>query len=131
MLVYLVVAIGSALGGAFRHWCDVVAAATVGEAFPWGTIAINVLGSFVIGLFARATGPDGRWTVSDATRFFVMVGFCGGYTTFSAFSLQTVALLERGAALAAAANVALSLVLCLGAVGLGHAGARALDRPSR
>lgn len=131
MLTYLWVAIGSALGGTFRYWCAVVASVWLGDAFPWGTVFINILGSFIIGFFATLTGPDGRWLVRPAIRVFVMVGFCGGYTTFSSFSLQTVQLLQRGDAVGAAANVATSLALCLGAVWLGHGGATAINRPPR
>ena len=126
---YICVAIGSALGGVCRYGCALVAAAWVGDGFPWGTIFINVLGSFIIGFFASATGPDGRWLVRPEFRVFVMIGFCGGYTTFSSFSLQTLELWQRGDALGAAANVGLSVTLCLAAVWLGHGGARALSRP--
>jgi CrcB protein len=131
MFNYFCVAIGSALGGTFRYWCAVVASAWLGDAFPWGTTFINVLGSFIIGFFATLTGPDGRWLVRPAARVFVMVGFCGGYTTFSSFSLQTVELLQRGDPARAAANVVTSLVLCLVAVWLGHGGAAAINRPPR
>jgi CrcB protein len=129
MLNYVCVALGSALGGVFRYACAVLASAWLGDDFPWGTTFINVLGSFIIGFFARATGPDGRWLVRSEVRVFVMVGFCGGYTTFSSFSLQTMELLQRGDPLGAAANVALSVALCLAAVWLGHGGASALSRP--
>lgn len=126
MLAYLCVAFGSALGGMFRYWCAVIAAAWLGDGFPWGTIFINILGSFIIGFFGALTGPDGRWRVRPELRIFVMVGFCGGYTTFSSFSLQTVELMQRGNPAGAAANVFGSIVLCLAAVWLGHGGARAL-----
>ena len=127
--LYLVVALGSALGGVLRYACTLLAAAWLGEALPWGTILINAVGSFVIGGFAAATGPDARWPASVALRTFVMVGLCGGYTTFSSFSLQTVELLQRGDLVGAGANVGLSVALCLAAVWLGHAGGAALARP--
>ena len=130
MLNYVAVAIGSALGGVARYGFALLVARWLGDAFPWGTILINILGSFVIGFFATLTRPDGRWRVAPALRLFVMVGICGGYTTFSAFSLQTFELLRHGAALAALANVGLSLALCLLAVWLGHEGAAALTRPT-
>lgn len=128
MLGYLLVAIGSALGGVARYGFDQAVAAWLGKAFPWGTIAINILGSFVIGFFANLTAPTGRWPTGLGPRLFVMTGICGGYTTFSSFSLQTVELWRRGDPLAAGANVGLSLVLCLLAVWLGHASAAAVNR---
>src|ERR1700691_3643864 len=94
MLNYVAVAIGSALGGVLRYGCTLLAASWLGEALPWGTILINILGSFVIGFFATFTGPGGRFVVSFDARAFVMVGICGGFTTFSAFSLQTLDLMR-------------------------------------
>jgi len=105
-----------------------VAAHSLGEDFPWGTLAINVVGSFVIGLFAALTGPGGPLPATADARRFVMVGLCGGYTTFSAFSLQTLNLLQRGQVIGAAANVTGSVALCLMAVWLGHMAATALGR---
>jgi fluoride exporter len=95
-----------------RHW---------GETFPWGTLVINITGSFIIGLFAGLTGPDGRWLAPASVRQFFIVGICGGYTTFSSFSLETLALAEKQQWFKAGANVFLSMVLCLGGVWLGHA----------
>ncbi|MGL4965331.1 MAG: fluoride efflux transporter CrcB [Inquilinus sp.] len=123
MGTYLWVAAGSALGGMARYWCSGFVAERAGEAFPWGTLIINVLGSFVIGLFGGLTGPDGRFLVSPDVRIFVMVGLCGGYTTFSSFSLQTLTLMQDGEWARAGANVVLSVVLCLLAVWLGVAAA--------
>jgi fluoride exporter len=129
MLSYLGVALGSAVGGIARYHCGLLAAEWLGDGFPWGTIFVNILGSFVIGFFATLTGPDGRLFVRAEVRVFVMVGFCGGYTTFSAFSLQTLELLQAGNVLGASANVVLSMALCLGAVWLGHMSASSLNRP--
>jgi fluoride exporter len=128
MLAYLWIAIGSALGGMARYWCSGVAAARFGETFPWGTIAVNVIGSFVIGLFATISGPDRRLLVPSLARQFVMLGFCGGYTTFSSFSLQTLNLVRDGEWLQAAGNIVASVVLCLIAVTVGHVAAAGLNQ---
>lgn len=123
---YTAVAIGSALGGMARYWFSGVVARAIGETFPWGTLMINILGSFVIGFFGTLTGPDGRVFVGTTARQFVMVGICGGYTTFSSFSLQTLNLMNDGQWVLAGANITLSIVLCLFAVWLGHSMALAL-----
>jgi fluoride exporter len=123
---YTAIGIGSALGGIGRYWCSGVAARLIGETFPWGTLIVNVVGSFVIGFFGALCGPDGRMFVGTTARQFVMVGICGGYTTFSSFSLQTLALMNDGEWLQAGANIALSVVLCLLAVWAGQSVAIAL-----
>ena len=89
-LLYCWIALGSALGGVARYWCSGVAARLFGETFPWGTLFVNVTGSFIIGFFATLTGPDGRIFAGTTTRQFVMIGLLGGFTTFSSFSLQTL-----------------------------------------
>jgi CrcB protein len=127
MAAYLWIAIGSALGGMARYWCSGVAARLIGETFPWGTIIVNIVGSFIIGFFATLTGPDGRIFADTLTRQFVMIGFCGGYTTFSSFSLQTLALVQDGELLLASANIALSVIACLVAVWAGYALAASIN----
>jgi len=127
MATYFWVAIGSALGGVARHWCTLVATKWLGVAFPWGTLFINILGSFVIGLFFTITGVDGRFEVSIDAKAFVMVGICGGYTTFSAFSLQTLALALEGQWLRAGTYILASVVLCIVGVWAGHAIATAVN----
>jgi CrcB protein len=119
-MVYLWIALGSALGGAARYWCYGFAARLAGETFPWGTLAVNVIGCSFIGLFASLTGPEGRWLAPSSFRMFVMTGICGGYTTFSTFSLETLNLARDGQWARALANVAASLLLCLVGVWLGH-----------
>ena len=119
-MTYVLVAVGGALGCMARYWAGGVMARMLGVAFPWGTVAINVAGSFAIGAFAAASLGSPRLG-SPELRAFVTVGLCGGFTTFSAFSLQTVDLLRDGRALAAMANVALSVVLCLVSTACGYA----------
>ncbi|WOJ89126.1 fluoride efflux transporter CrcB [Methylocapsa polymorpha] len=127
-MLYLWIMLGSALGGAARYWFSGVIANSFGETFPWGTILVNVSGCLVIGFFATLTGPDGRLLVGATTRQFVMVGLCGGYTTFSSFSLQTLNLARDGEWFRAGANAVLSLVLCFLAVWLGHVAAVAFNQ---
>ena len=117
---YLWVAIGGAIGSVARFACSGLIAESIGEVFPWGTLTVNVVGSFIIGFFATLTGPDGRYIVGTAARQFVMIGICGGYTTFSSFSLQTLNLMNDGEWLYAGGNIVLSVVLCLVAVWAGH-----------
>jgi CrcB protein len=121
---FLWVAVGSALGGVSRYGFGLMASRLWGDAFPWGTICINVLGSFVIGLFAALTTADGAMPASANLRIFVMVGICGGFTTFSSFSLQTLTLMRDGGWFPAMGNIVLSVVLCLLAVTLGNVAAQ-------
>jgi CrcB protein len=118
-MVYLWVMAGSALGGGLRYALTRLTL-TVSAGFPYGTVLINVLGSFVIGYFGTLTLQSGKYAASDNVRLFVMVGICGGFTTFSSFSLQTFDLMRAGAWGRAAANVVVSVVLCVAAVGAGH-----------
>lgn len=127
MQAYLWIAVGGALGSMARYWTGGVVARHVGEAFPWGTLIINVAGSFIIGFFAAISGPEGRIHAGVDGRLFVMAGFCGGFTTFSAFSLQTLDLMQKGEWLSAGANIAGSVVLCLIGVWLGHVAATVLN----
>ena len=127
-MLYFWVMLGSALGGGARYWCSGIAAHHFGYAFPAGTILVNVVGSFVIGFFATLTEPDGRFLVSTEARQFVMVGLCGGYTTFSSFSLQTLLLLREGDWMRAGGNVVGSVALCMLAVWLGHLAAASLNQ---
>jgi fluoride exporter len=116
---YLWVTIGSALGGLLRYALTRLTI-PISTGVPWGTILINILGSFVIGYFGTLTLQNGRYPASDNLRLFVMVGICGGFTTFSSFSLQTFDLMRSGAWGKALANVVVSVVLCVAAVGAGH-----------
>lgn len=116
---YLLIALGSAIGGVARYWCSGLVAQRVGEVFPWGTFAVNVIGCFLIGIMGAMSEPDGRWYVDPGARQFLMIGVLGGFTTFSSFSLQTLNLLRDGEWLYATANVAASVAACLLAVWLG------------
>jgi CrcB protein len=116
---YLWVTVGSAIGGLLRYALTRLTL-TLSVQFPYGTILINVLGCLVIGYFGTLTLEGEQYAVSDNLRLFVMVGLCGGFTTFSSFSLQTFDLLRSGAWVRALANVGASVVLCLAAVAAGH-----------
>jgi CrcB protein len=126
-ILYSWIALGSAIGGAARYWCTGFAARILGDTFPWGTLCVNVAGSFIIGFFATLTGPDGRVFASTTTRQFAMVGLLGGYTTFSSFSLQTLNLVQDSEWLQAGGNIVGSVVLCLLGVWLGHILAASLN----
>ena len=119
MATYFYIAIGSAFGGVARFWLSGVVARLMGETFPWGTLVVNVTGSLAIGIIAALTGPDGRIFMGSTTRLALMAGICGGYTTFSSFSLQTMSLFNDGEWLYGGANIAASVVLCLLAVWAG------------
>ena len=126
--LYIAVALGGALGTLGRYAVSGVVANAFGETFPWGTLVVNVTGSFIIGFCATLTAPDGRLFVGGTTRQFVMTGLCGGYTTFSSFSLQTLNLIRDGEWLYAGGNVAGSVVLCLFFVWLGSLAAMAVNQ---
>ena len=115
----LLVMAGGALGTLARYGASVLMAPYSRE-MPWGTILINGTGSLLIGLFGTLTLAGGRYPAPENLRLFVMIGFCGGYTTFSSFSLQTLDLLRTGGYGRAAANVGASILLCVAAVALGH-----------
>ena len=126
MNLYLWIALGGALGSVARFGASEAVARGMGAAFPWGTLAVNVVGSFVIGFFATLTAPGGRWPVGSEGRHFFMTGVLGGFTTFSSFSLQTLGLMREGEWLRAGGNVTGSVALCLVAVWLGHVAAAAV-----
>jgi fluoride exporter len=127
-MAYLWVAIGGALGSMARYGIVGLVGARAGGGFPYGTIVVNVTGSMLIGFVGTLSGPDSRFFVPVYGRLFLMTGICGGYTTFSAFSLETANLMRGGNWGAALANVGFSVILCLVAIWVGHVGALALDR---
>lgn len=126
-MIYLWIAVGSAIGGVARYWLSGAVAGAFGETFPWGTLIVNVTGSFAIGFFATISDPEGRLFLGSTARQFLMTGILGGYTTFSSFSLQTLNLVRDGQWVPAGANIAGSVILCLVAVWLGHIAAAGLN----
>jgi fluoride exporter len=120
MLIYILVMLGGALGTGVRFWMSGFIAERAGEVFPLGTLVVNVTGSFVIGFFAAFTGPEAPFLVSPRFRQFFMIGVCGGFTTFSSFSLQTLDFARDGDWLKALLNTLLSFACCLAAVWLGR-----------
>jgi fluoride exporter len=119
LVATLWVALGSALGGIARYWTAVAVARLTGESFPWGTLLINIAGSFVIAYFGASTLSTGARPASTEMRLFVMVGICGGFTTFSSFSMQTVELLRGGETARAVAYIVGSVAFCLTGTMLG------------
>jgi CrcB protein len=121
MGAWVAVALGGAIGSVGRFWLTGVMTALTGPRFPWGTLLINVLGSLVIGLVAGITLNAGRIGMHPDVRIFLMTGICGGFTTFSAFSLQTLELLQTGDTLPALGYAIGSVVLCVVATYAGWA----------
>ncbi len=119
--------LGGGLGSLARWGASGWVANSFGQTFPWGTLVVNVTGCFVIGLFDGLTGLEGRWLAGAKFRNFFTLGVCGGYTTFSSFSLQTLKLAQDGEWFKAGANSVSSLVFCLVGVWLGHVLAAAMN----
>jgi len=119
MLIWLYVAVGSALGGVSRYFVGAAIQQRVGLAFPMGTLLINIAGSFLIGFILRFALDGGQ--MSPETRIFLTTGFCGGFTTFSTFSYETAALIEVGQYRRAATYVILSVIVSLIATFAGFA----------
>ena len=115
----MLIAAGGAIGTLGRYGLSILAL-PISRTLPWGTIIINVLGSLLIGFFGTLTLASGKFPVSENIRLFVMVGLCGGFTTFSAFSLQTLDLIRGGSLTRAGVNIFLSVTLCVVAVAVGH-----------
>ena len=128
LMTTLWVALGGALGSVSRFWLSMTVAQRLEEVFPWGTLTVNVLGSFIIGFTTVLTGPDGRLFVPADARIFIIVGFCGGFTTFSTFSLQTLTLLRDGDMTRAGLNIAVSVAACMISVWLGAVAAGLINQ---
>jgi CrcB protein len=128
-ILYAWVSFGSILGGLARYFVGLLL--DTGAGFPFATLFINATGSLIIGFYATLTGPDGRVLARPEHRQFLMTGFCGGYTTFSTFSLETFRLFHGGMKYTALAYVAASLVCWLVSVWLGHMMASRYNRLKR
>ena len=125
--LYGLVALGTSIGGTFRALASFLPVGAFW--FPWTTLFVNVVGSFVISVYATLAGPDGRLMSSTRQRHFVMTGFCGGFTSFSIFSVETVRFLQSGQPARAALTVVVSVAAWLVAAWLGHLLAWRLNRP--
>jgi CrcB protein len=112
MIQWIAVAAGGALGATLRHAVNQIALQALGADFPWGTLAVNILGSFIMGVFVGAFALF--WDASQTLRLFLTVGVLGGFTTFSAFSLDSVLLLQRGQLIEAVSYILGSVILSLG-----------------
>jgi fluoride exporter len=125
-ILYAYVIAGSVIGGVARYAASVFIPPVSG--FPLATLFVNIVGSFIIGFYGTLSAPDGRLFASVRQRQFVMTGFCGGFTTFSSFSLETVRLLQAGMTHTALLNISVSVVTWLLSVWLGYAAASRLNR---
>ena len=121
---WIAVAAGGAIGSVARFWLTGAMTALTGPRFPWGTLLINVLGSFIIGLVAGVTLVPQRVGMHPDIRIFLMTGVCGGFTTFSAFSLQTLELMQSGDVVQPSGYAIASVVLCVAATYCGWAAGR-------
>jgi CrcB protein len=126
MIQTLLVFLGGGIGAAGRHGVNIAAARLLGIGFPWGTLIVNVLGSFAMGLLAAWFAFRAGGALSQHARLFLTTGILGGFTTFSAFSLDAALLWERGAILAAASYVLVSVILSIGGLFAGLALVRSL-----
>ncbi len=114
MIQAFLVAVGGAIGSVLRYYVGQLALRIAGPAFPWGTLTVNVVGCFIIGVFAEMIVR--RFDASPELRLLLITGFLGGLTTFSSFSLDAILLCERGATVASAVYIAASVGLSLAAV---------------
>ena len=127
MKAILVVGAGGALGAMVRYLIFILATRLFGLNFPYGTIIVNVAGSLILGVLIEALAL--RWDVTAELRLFMVVGFLGAFTTFSAFSMDTAVLYERGRLDLCALYVSVSVVLSVGALFFGMAASRGMFLP--
>lgn len=129
--LYMAVGLGSAIGGTARWLLSEWMQAWAFGGFPWGTLFVNVTGSLLIGFYAALTAPDGRLLAGPRQRHFVMTGICGGYTTFSIFSLETLQMAQAGRLALSGLHLSISLAAWLLAVWAGYALATRMNRLRR
>jgi len=125
---WLWIFLGSGLGGVLRFGVSAAVDARWAGSLPWGTLVVNVAGSFLIGFAAALLTPEGKPLLGVTPRHFVMTGMLGGFTTYSSFSLQTWDLLRSGEWMKAGANTGAMVLLCFAGVALGFLCASALNR---
>jgi CrcB protein len=130
MQATIMVALGGAIGSVARYWLALLML-PVSRDLPGGTIVINIVGSFAISFFGTLTLEHGRFAVPEIWRLAFMVGVCGGFTTFSSFSLQTLDLLRAGQPGKALLNIGISVIICLIAVWLGFLAAQQINSGSQ
>jgi CrcB protein len=118
MINYLLVIAGSAVGGAFRYWLSNAVYKFFPATFPYGTLAVNIIGSFILGLIIFVL--DEKELINSQLKIFLTIGFCGGFTTFSTFSLETFNLLRDSEYLFAALNIIFNLTVCIAGVFLAY-----------
>lgn len=128
MAAWLWIFLGSGIGGVLRFGVSTAVAARWGESFPWGTLVVNVAGSFLIGFVAALLATDGRPLLGPEPRHFVITGVLGGFTTYSSFSLQTLALARAGEWAKAGVNAGAMFALSFVAVALGFLAAAWFNR---
>jgi CrcB protein len=128
MVNYLLVALGSAVGGMARYACSGLGVRLLGETFPWGTLFVNVSGSLIIGALAALIPEDGRVLFVPDARALLMVGVCGGFTTFSSFSMEVINLMRNDAWVPALGYIFASVILCLAATAAAFFAITALQR---
>jgi len=125
MINLVLIFLGSGLGAISRYGLSNLVHSLVGRAFPYGTLVVNASGSFIMGLlFIIILERFGA--LAPQLRAFLLIGFLGGYTTFSSFSIETLTLLEQGAWVSAGLNILLNIIVCISLAWLGVIGARSL-----
>ena len=123
-MIIAYIALGSAIGGVVRYLLGGIIQRWSGGTFPLGTLLINITGSFLLGLIYRYSADSAA--ITPEVRAMLTIGFCGGYTTFSSFSYESIRLLEDGQVGRALGYITLSVLLCLGGTAIGIVAGREL-----
>ncbi len=118
MINYLLVSLGAAVGGGLRYWVSNITYKIFPSTFPYGTLAVNLIGSLLLGILIFLF--DDKELITPGLKLFLAVGFCGGFTTFSTFSLETINLLKDSQYIPGLLNILLNLFLCLAGVALAY-----------